>query len=130
VDASTVGMAADMLEPGSVALFVSSSGTPPELNRAATVAVERGVPVIAITASQSPLARRASVCVGVDHSEDVHQFLSMLSRILHLLALDTLAVGVAVRTPAGEPLAAGRATADPADGQVRPAAGVLISHVA
>ncbi|MCU0774642.1 MAG: glucokinase [Ideonella sp.] len=130
VDASTVGMAADMLEPGSVALFVSSSGTPPELNRAATVAVERGVPVVAITASQSPLARRASVCVGVDHSEDVHQFLSMLSRILHLLALDTLAVGVAVRTPAGEPLAAGRATADPADGQVRPAAGVLISHVA
>jgi glucokinase len=129
-DAATIALAAEMLDPSAVAVFISSSGTPPEITRAATIALERGVPVLAITASQSPLARKATACIAVDHGEDVTQFVSMISRILHLLALDTLAVGVAVRSPPGAGLAGAAAGLSTTEGQSRPVAGVLISHVA
>jgi 1-deoxy-D-xylulose-5-phosphate synthase len=53
--------------------------------------------VVAITASQSPLARKADVALIVDHVEDVATHVPMVSRILHLLVIDILAVGVAMR---------------------------------
>jgi glucokinase len=53
-----LSMASELLGPEDVAVFVSSSGQPPEPARAAGLAVERGASVIAITAGQSPLARR------------------------------------------------------------------------
>lgn len=89
-------LAAGLLGPGDVAVVVSSRGRLPELVAAADAALNAGAKVIAITASQSPLARRASVCIPVDHSEDGAEFIAMISRILHLLVIDVLAVGVAV----------------------------------
>jgi glucokinase len=53
--------------------------------------------VVAITASQSPLAKKADVTLIVDHVEDIATHLPMVSRILHLLVIDILAVGVAMR---------------------------------
>lgn len=123
-DLSTQALSAELLGPQDVTLFISSSGQPPELVRAATVALERGASVIAITASHSPLSRRATVCVPVDHGEDASSFMSMISRILHLLVVDMLAVGVAVRRePDGGLPPTGTTPAGKA------AAGVLISHV-
>ena len=52
---------------------------------------------MAITASQSPLAKKADVTLIVDHIEDIATHLPMVSRILHLLVIDILAVGVAMR---------------------------------
>jgi glucokinase len=52
--------------------------------------------VIAIGNSQSPLARKATVCLAVDHAEDSTMFLSMISRILQLLFIDIMAVGLSV----------------------------------
>ena len=46
-----------------------------------------GADVIAITTSQSALAKKATVCLAVDHSEDSSTFLSMISRILQLLLI-------------------------------------------
>jgi glucokinase len=128
-DASTFAMAAELLGPHDVALFVSSSGQPPELARAATLALERGAAVISVTAAQSPLARRSTVCIPVEHSEDADTFVSMLSRILHLLVVDMVSVGMAVRRPG----ASGFGSAAPettTEGQVQVAPGVLISHIA
>ena len=123
-DLSTQALAAELLGPQDVTVFISSSGQPPELVRAATVALERGAAVIAITASHSPLSRRATVCVPVDHGEDASSFMSMISRILHLLVVDMMAVGIAVRRePDGGLPQAGTTPAGKA------AAGVLISHV-
>jgi len=128
-DASMHAMAAELLGPGDLAVFISSSGQPPELTRAAAQALERGASVIAITASQSPLARKSSVCIAVDHSEDSSSFVSMISRILHLLVMDMMSVGLAVRrTPAVGPAPAPGAEA--AEGQMQPVPGVLISHIA
>jgi len=96
-------IAAEMLRPGDVAIIISSSGRPPELLKAAERALAAGAAVVAITASRSPLARRATVALSVDHSEDSTTYISMIGRILHLLMIDVLAVGVAMRrlTPDG-----------------------------
>ncbi|HEY0065271.1 MAG TPA: bifunctional transcriptional regulator/glucokinase, partial [Telluria sp.] len=46
--------------------------------------------------SGSPLAKKASVCLAVDHAEDSTTFLSMISRVLQLLLIDILSVGISL----------------------------------
>jgi len=96
-DPRAQAMAAQVLGPGDVALVISSSGRKPELLAVADAAHARGASVIAITASQSPLARKADVALIVDHVEDADMHLPMVSRVLHLLMVDILAVGVAMQ---------------------------------
>jgi len=55
---------------------------------------------VAITAGQSPLARKADTVLAVDHVEDGATQVPMVSRILQLLMIDILTVGVALRRPA------------------------------
>ncbi|MBT9458117.1 MAG: glucokinase [Burkholderiaceae bacterium] len=103
-------LAASVLNPGDVAVIISSGGKLPELLEVAEKARERGAAVVAITASQSPLARKADAALIVDHVEDVATHLPMVSRILHLLVIDILAVGVAMRrSPDGVGLLSGPA---------------------
>jgi glucokinase len=90
-------LAANVLRPGDVAVIISSSGRIDDLLAVADRAHERGAAVLAITASHSPLARKADVSLIVDHVEDLTTQLPMVSRILHLLVIDILAVGVAMR---------------------------------
>lgn len=90
-------LAANVLQPGDVAVIISSSGRIDELLEVAETAHDRGAFVVAITASHSPLARKADVALIVDHLEDVTTHVPMVSRILHLLVIDILAVGVAMR---------------------------------
>jgi glucokinase len=106
-------LAAQTLKPKDVAVIISSSGKLPELMAVAEAARERGAAILAITASQSPLARKADAALIVDHVEDVSTHLPMVSRILHLLVIDILCVGVAMRrSPDGVGLLAGSAQAD------------------
>jgi glucokinase len=96
-------LAANTLAPNDVVVIISSSGRVPELLSVADIAHSRGAHVIAITASQSPLVRKANVALIVDHEEDADTQLPMVSRILHLLIIDILAVGLAMRrSGAGE----------------------------
>ena len=90
-------LAADVLREGDVAVVISSGGRLPELIAVVEKAQERGAKVVAITASQSPLAKKADLTLIVDHIEDIATHLPMVSRILHLLVIDILAVGVAMR---------------------------------
>ncbi|HEY8877278.1 MAG TPA: glucokinase [Roseateles sp.] len=91
------GLAAGVLREGDVAVVISSGGRLPELLSVVEKAQDRGAKVVAITASQSPLAKKADVTLIVDHIEDIATHLPMVSRILHLLVIDILAVGVAMR---------------------------------
>ncbi|MEP7154728.1 MAG: glucokinase [Betaproteobacteria bacterium] len=91
-------MVANVLTKDDVVVVVSSTGRIAELNVAVEAALARGVTVIAITANQSPLAKRATVTIGLDHAEDVATQVPMVSRVLYLLVIDILAVGVAMRT--------------------------------
>ncbi len=92
-------LAASVLKPGDVAVVISSGGRLPELLEVADLARARGAAVVAITASQSPLARRADTVLAVDHVEDASTHVPMVSRILQLLVIDILTVGVAMRRP-------------------------------
>lgn len=107
IDAHIQLMAARMLGEGDVVVAISKSGNLPEILQAADAALAGGAAVIAITAAGSPLAQRATVALEVSHPEEQGAgYLSMVSRILHLLLIDILAVGVAMRriASAGEAL--------------------------
>ncbi len=121
-------LSAAVLGPGDVALIISSSGQVDGLIEVADIARERGATVVAISAGQSPLMRRADHPLVVDHAEDPVLKLPMVGRVLHLLVIDILAVGLAMRqrgatagSPDDEPAASetAPAAADPAAGPVR-----------
>jgi glucokinase len=90
-------LAANLLRPEVIAVVISSSGRVNELLEVVEKAHEHGATVIAITASQSPLARKADLALIVDHVEDIATQVPMISRILHLLMIDILVVGVSMR---------------------------------
>jgi len=90
-------LAAGVLRPCDVAVIISNSGRVDDLLAVAQRASERGAAVVAITASQRPLARSADVALIVDHGEDLSKRVPMVSRTLHLLVIDVLSVGVAMR---------------------------------
>ncbi len=95
-DSHLFKLAAELLKPGDVVIAISTSGQLPELLAAVDAARAAGADVIAITSSKSALARKASVCLAVDHSEDSTTFLSMISRILQLLLIDIMSVGISL----------------------------------
>jgi glucokinase len=114
VDPRVQMLAAQVLGPGDIALIISASGRKEELLEVADAARERGAAVLAVTASQSPLARKADVALIVDHAEDVDLHLPMVSRVLHLMMIDILTVGLAMQRQTPLALAAGLEADDPA----------------
>src|SRR4051812_35961926 len=94
-------MSATMLQPGDVAVVISNSGRSKDLLDAAEIARRKGAPVVAITASGSPLAREVAtgpnVLLAADHPEDADRYSPMVSRLLHLVVVDILTTGVALR---------------------------------
>jgi glucokinase len=117
-DSHLFTLAAELLGPGDVVIAISTSGQLPELLAAVDTARAGGANVIAITSSKSALAKKASVCLAVDHSEDSTTFLSMISRILQLLLIDIMAVGISLG-------AHGEAAIEPDSDRRR----MLISHL-
>jgi glucokinase len=95
-DSHLFSLAAQLLKPGDVVIAISNSGKLPELLDAVDAARLAGADVIAITSSQSPLAKKSTICLAVDHAEDSTLFLSMISRILQLLLIDILSVGISL----------------------------------
>ena len=96
-DTRLQALAVNLVTPEVVVLIISSSGTILELLEVAEKAQARGAKVIAITASQSSLARKADLPLIVDHVEDINTQVPMISRVLHLLMLDILVVGVTLQ---------------------------------
>ena len=95
-DSHLLNLAAGLLGPGDVVVAISTGGQLPDLLEAVDTARAQGADVIAITSSKSALAKKASVCLAVDHSEDSTTFLSMISRILQLLLIDIMSVGISL----------------------------------
>ncbi len=94
-------MSATMLGAGDCAVIISNSGRSRDVIDVAEIAHRRGATVIAITASDSPLARLAQhpecVLLAADHPEDFDRYSPMVSRLLHLIVIDVLTTGVALR---------------------------------
>ena len=98
-------MSATMLQPGDCAVVISNSGRSRDLLDATEVARRKGATTILITASASPLARSApglqQILLAADHPEDYDRYSPMVSRLLHLVIVDILTTGVALRLGAG-----------------------------
>lgn len=94
-------MSATMLGAGDCAVVISNSGRSRDLIDAADIARRQGATVIVITASGSPLAQLAQtthqILLAADHPEDFDRYSPMVSRLLHLLIVDILTTGVALR---------------------------------
>jgi RpiR family transcriptional regulator, carbohydrate utilization regulator len=95
-------MSATMLKPGDCAVIISNSGRSRDLLDVAEIARKKGATVIVITATGSPLAREAQhgahhILLAADHPEDADRYSPMVSRLLHLLIIDILTTGVALR---------------------------------
>ncbi|VXC61192.1 glucokinase [Massilia sp. 9I] len=97
-DSHLFALAAGLLGPGDVVIAISTGGQLPELLAAVDTARAAGADVISITSSKSQLAKKSTVCLAVDHSEDSTTFLSMISRILQLLLIDIMSVGISLGT--------------------------------
>ncbi len=98
-------MSATMLGAGDCAVVFSNSGRSRDLIDAADIARRKGATVIVLTASGSPLAQwtlaHNQVLLAADHPEDADRYSPMVSRLLHLLVVDVLTTGVALRLGAG-----------------------------
>lgn len=96
-DAHMHGMSASMLNPGDVVVAISNSGRTLDLIRSVEIARDSGADVIGITHSKSPLSKRCSLTLFADTMEDPDLYTPMITRIVHLVVIDILAVGVALR---------------------------------
>jgi RpiR family carbohydrate utilization transcriptional regulator len=94
-------MSATMLQPGDCAVIISNSGRSRDLLDAAEIARRKGATTIVITASASPLAHTATgaqqILLAADHPEDYDRYSPMVSRLLHLVIIDILTTGVALK---------------------------------
>ncbi len=95
-------MSATMLQPGDCVVIISNSGRSSDLLDVADIVRKRGATTIFITASGSPLALMGQsganqILLPVDHPEDFDRYSPMVSRLLHLLVIDILTTGVALR---------------------------------
>ena len=106
IDAHVQVMSATMLKPGDCAVIFSNSGRSKDLLDVAEIARKKGATLILVTASGSPLALQVRqpaqqgaehILLAADHPEDADRYSPMVSRLLHLLIVDILTTGVALR---------------------------------
>lgn len=95
-------MSATMLQPGDCVVIISNSGRSRDLIDVAEIARKKGATTIVITASGSPLAQigqtgSSQILLAADHPEDYDRYSPMVSRLLHLIVIDILTTGVALR---------------------------------
>jgi glucokinase len=97
-------LTADVMDSDALAIFISSGGNLPELLELQQKVSDRGAKVLAITANQSLLAKRADAALVAEHNEHAATHLPMVSRVLHLLLVDILVVGLEMRRVVGKGL--------------------------
>lgn len=90
-------MAASVLTNQDVLVVISNSGSSIEILDAVSIAKESGAQIIAITKAGSPLAQLADCALSVAAQEDSERYTPMISRLLHLMVIDILAIGLALR---------------------------------
>ncbi len=99
-------MSATMLKAGDCAVIISNSGRSKDLIDVAEIARKKGAHIVVISAGGSPLAQQTRhaplqgaqlILLAADHPEDSDRYSPMVSRLLHLLIIDILATGVALR---------------------------------
>ncbi len=96
-DPTVHAVAASLLGPGCVIVAISQGGNTQDIIASVEVGLAAGASVIAITASESPLARLATLCLPMNSLADEDLYAPVKSRMAHLAIVDVLAVGVALK---------------------------------
>lgn len=90
-------MAAALLGADDVVVAISAGGRTQDIIHSASIAREAGATVIGMTVDGSPLARQCDIVIATELFEDQDYYSPMTSRLSHLVLIDVLAVGVAIR---------------------------------
>lgn len=90
-------MAATICRENDVAIIFSNSGRTKGMLEVASVARRTGARVISVTTSGSPLESVSDILLRADHNDGFDKYLPTASRLLHLMVVDVLAVGVALK---------------------------------
>ena len=90
-------MSAVTLGPEDVAVAISQTGRTKDLLHSASLVVETGATLISLCPSRTPLAELGQVHIPIDVREDTDIYTPLSSRIAHLVVIDVLAMGMAMR---------------------------------
>ena len=90
-------MSAVTLGPYDVAVAISQTGRTKDLLHTSTLVVEAGATLISLCPSNTPLAELGQIHIPIDVTEDTDIYTPLSSRIAHLVVIDVLAMGMAMR---------------------------------
>ncbi len=90
-------IAASLLKKGDAVVAISQRGNSPALLRSVQLARNMEADVIALAPSGTPLADLATVLVPIDLSFNTDPYTPISARLAHLVVIDILAVGLALR---------------------------------
>lgn len=90
-------MSAVTLGPQDVAVTISQTGRTKDLLHSAALVRETGATLISLCPSNTPLAELAQIHIAIDVTEDTDIYTPLSSRIAHLVVIDVLAMGMAMR---------------------------------
>jgi RpiR family carbohydrate utilization transcriptional regulator len=91
-------VAAGLLEANTCVLAISNSGRGKDLLESIKIARQSGATIISITASASPLAALSDLHLAIDLDDEEDHLTPIKARIAHMAVVDTLAIGLAVRS--------------------------------
>jgi len=91
-------VAAGLLEVDTCVLAISNSGRGKDLLESIKIAKHSRATIISITASASPLAALSDMHLAVDLDDNEDHLAPIKARIAHMAVVDTLAIGLAVRS--------------------------------
>jgi len=90
-------IAASLLQPGDAVVAISQRGGNAALLRSVQLAKKGGADVIVLGPSGTPLAELATVLVPIDLSFNTDPYTPISARLAHLVVIDILAVGLALK---------------------------------
>ncbi|MDR3480355.1 MAG: SIS domain-containing protein [Burkholderiaceae bacterium] len=90
-------IAASLLKKGDAVVAISQRGNSPALLRSVQLARNTEADIIALTPSGSPLAELATVLVPINLSFNTDPYTPISARLAHLVVIDILAVGLALK---------------------------------
>jgi len=90
-------IAASLLQKGDVVVAISQRGSSIALLRSVQLARKVGADVIVLAPSGTPLAELATVLIAIDLSFNTDPYTPISARLAHLVVIDILAVGLALK---------------------------------
>jgi RpiR family carbohydrate utilization transcriptional regulator len=90
-------IAASLLKEGDTVVAISQRGGTKELLRSVQLARNSGADIVALAPSGTPLAELATVLIPIDLQFHTDPYTPISARLAHLVVIDILAVGLALR---------------------------------